>query len=163
MRRRTFGMPPESGAPSSNPTWSMFCSESDPILYEHADIGIHVRKNNPWFKAEDIRSAHTWMGGIVGPKATQLTVDKWARAIKEDLQQRGMAKEPLGIDVLAATGREALRGAGIRTVSCSGLMAGARLIQTEDEGNCIRMAAAIVDRAWWAGYENLRPGVRECE
>ena len=147
----------------SNLVYVLFFAESDPILYEHADIGIHVKKNNPWFKAEDIRSAHTWMGGIVGPKATQLTVNKWARAIKEDLQQRGMAKEPLGIDVLDQTGREALREAGIRTVSCSTLMADARLIKTEDEVNCIRMAAALVDRAWWAVYENLRPGVRECE
>jgi len=141
----------------------LFFAEGDPIIYEHADLPIHLRKNSPWLKPENIRTAYTWMGGIVGPEATQSTVGKWAKAIKEDLRQRGLAGEALGIDILDPTGREALREAGIKTADCNGLMSEARIIKTDDEINCLRMAAAIVDRAWWTVYENLRPGVRECE
>jgi hypothetical protein len=45
----------------------LFFAESDPIVYEHADIGIHVQKNNPWFREENIRSAHAWMGELWAP------------------------------------------------------------------------------------------------
>ena len=131
MRRRTFVMPPESGAPSLNPTWSTFCSLPNPTPSSTSTptSASMCRKITPGFGRRDIRSAHAWMGGIVGPRATKMTVDKWVRAIKEDLKRRGMANEPLGIDVLDATGREALREAGIRTVNCSGLMADARAHQ----------------------------------
>jgi Xaa-Pro aminopeptidase len=141
----------------------LFFAEEDPIVYEHADIGIHLKKNSPWLNPDNIRAAYTWVGGIVGPNATKITGDKWAKAIQEDLKQKGLDKEPLGIDALDAVGREALREAGIKTVDCSALMAAARIIKTEDEINCLRMAAAIVDRAWWAMYEKLHPGIRECE
>ena len=89
MRRRTFVTQPGNGAPflESNLVYVLFFAESDPILYEHADIGIHVQKNNPWFREENIRSAHAWMGGIVGPRATKIT-GEWVRAIKEDLKGR---------------------------------------------------------------------------
>jgi len=141
----------------------LFFAEQDPIIYEHADVGIHLKKNSPWFKPENIRSAHSWLGGIVGPKATTITAEKWAKEIKEDLQRRGHAKDVLGFDSLDGTGREALQAVGIKTVDCSAMMAEARMVKTEDEVNCLRLAAAIVDRAWWAVYENLRPGIRENE
>lgn len=148
---------------TANLRYALFFAESDPIFYEHADIGLHVRKHCPWLKPENIRSAYTWMNGLPGPKATKISAEKWAKAIKEDLKQKGLEGEPLGIDVLDRTGREALREVGIETAECADLMLEARMIKTEDEVNCLRMAAAIVDRAWWTVYETLRPGIRECE
>ena len=141
----------------------LFFAEGDPIVYEQADIGIHLRKNSPWLKPENVGAAHSWLGGIVGQKATRITAEKFAKQIKEGLEQRGLAKEPVGVDILDAVGREALREAGIRVVDGGALMTEARMIKNEDEINCLRVAAAIVDRAWWAVYENLRPGVRENE
>ena len=146
-----------------NLDYVLFFAESDPIIYEHADIGIHLRKNSPWLNPDNIRSAYTWVGGIVGAKATRMSAEKWAKAIKEDLKQHGLGSEPLAIDVLDLVGREALQAAGVKTADAGALMAEARLTKTEDEINCLKIAAAIVDRAWWAIYENLRPGIRECE
>jgi len=118
--------------------YSLFFAEADPIVHEHADKGIDLKKNSPWLRPDNIRSAYTWMGGLlVGPQATRIIVKKWVGALKDDLKRHGRAKGPLGIDVLDPIGKEALREAGVNTVDCKALMMEARRVKNEDEINCL--------------------------
>ena len=60
-----------------------------------------------------------------------------------------------GLDGFAV---EALNEVGIKTTGIAHLMLEARAVKTKDEINCLKMAAAIVDAAWYDVFEALRPG-----
>ena len=143
--------------------YALVFAEHDSIVYEHADIGIQQRIHCPWIKPENMRVANTWLAGMAGPNATKTQVGKWVAAIKRDLEERGLLKEKLGTDTMDRIGYEALKNAGLNVVDGRPVMVEARLVKTEDEINCMKMAAAIVDRAWAKFYEAIKPGVKECE
>jgi Xaa-Pro aminopeptidase len=143
--------------------FALVFAEHDPIIYEHADIGIQQLQHCSWIKPENMRVANTWLSGLVGPNATKTQVKKWIACIKQDLEERGLLKEKLGADSLDRIGAEALKDAGIHVVDGKTPMVEARMIKTEDEINCLKMADAILDRAWYKMYEAMKPGVKECE
>ncbi len=143
--------------------FALVFAEHDPIVYEHADIGIQQETACPWIKPENMRCAHSWLGGLAGPNASRAAAKKWAQDIKRDLEERGLLREKLGADGLDPYGAQALRDAGITVVEGAEVMAEARMIKTDDEINCLKMAAAITDRAWYKVYEAMKPGVMECE
>ena len=56
---------------------------------------------------------------------------------------------------------EALNEVGLGTTNVWPLMLEAKAVKTKDEINCFKMAAAIVDAAWYTVYETLKPGVTD--
>jgi len=132
-------------------------AEHDPILYEMPPgslFGIC-----PWIKPENLRLAVLWADESCGPEATRERARKFAKLVKQDLKEKGLEKEKLGIDKLDEPGHQALKEAGIETVDVMPAMLEARAIKTEDEINCLQMAVAIAESGWYAIYENLKPGV----
>ena len=139
---------------------TLFFSENpDPVVYYIPPTHLQLRFHCPWIKPENMRAGYrTWSGGA-GPKATEFKAKEFAKSIKRDLAERHLDKEKIGIDQCSAEIRVALEGEGLRLVSASRALMDARKIKTEDEINCMKMAGAIVDRAWWEIYSALRPGI----
>jgi Xaa-Pro aminopeptidase len=89
--------------------------------------------------------------------------DRVAAKIKRELEKFGLAKEPLGIDVVELPILFALQRAGITVLDGQQVFMEARRIKTGDEISLLTQAASMVDAAYDDLYEFLRPGVRENE
>jgi Xaa-Pro aminopeptidase len=132
----------------------------DTIAYQIAPTYLQLRYHAAdWIKPENMRAGYRVWAGAAGAEATKGKAQKFAKDIKRDLQAQKLDKEALGYDVLSAPVRAALEAEGIKLVEAGRALINARRIKTDDEVDCMRMAGAIVDRAWWEFYANLRPGI----
>jgi len=61
------------------------------------------------------------------------------------------------------TSLSALGELNIQTFNVHPLLLEARAVKTVDEINCLKMIAAITDRAWCKLYEAIKPGMRDIE
>ncbi len=129
----------------------------DPVLFDMGSAAIKVRKVAPWM-GERIRPAvSSWRGGITGTGAEK----KCAQGIKQVLQENGVAKEPVGLDLGYPNLVKALENEGIEVVDGNPTMWDARIIKTPDEIECHRMIAMMVDAVFDKIRHAIRPGVRE--
>lgn len=138
-------------------------ADSDKLIflapYEYV---VHARERSPWIKPENIRTLPGWLGDA--GRASEEYVGKMAAdVILQALKENKVDKEKVGLDGLPPTIRGPLESAGIKFAPMKDIMIEARKIKTEDEINCLKMAGVIVERAWWKVYENLKPGISECE
>jgi Xaa-Pro aminopeptidase len=132
-------------------------AEHDPIVYELPPGNLFGAC--PWVKPENLKLAILWADEACGPDATLERARKFAQSIKQDLKEKGLEKEKLGVDKLDEPGQQALREAGIETVDVMPAMLEARAVKTDDEVYCMMMAVAIAEVGWYALYEALKPGV----
>jgi len=137
--------------------YSVAFAEHDPIIYELPPGSLFG--TCPWIKPENLRLAILWADEACGRDATWERAKKFARLIKQDLKEKGLEKEKLGIDKLDEPGQQALREAGIETVDVMPTMLEARAVKTDDEIYCLMMAVAISEVGWYALYEALKPGI----
>jgi len=86
-----------------------------------------------------------------------------ARKIRIELEERGLLKEPLGVDVIEPPILFALQREGITVVDGQQLMSDAREIKTQDEISLLTQAAGMVDAAYYELYRAMKPGMRESE
>src|SRR5439155_17263231 len=84
-----------------------------------------------------------------------------AGLILQELRERGLEREPLGVDVPDMTTLLALHRAGIHTDDSQPVMLDARKIKSEDELALLDHAAGIVDAVYDEIYRTLRPGITE--
>ncbi len=89
--------------------------------------------------------------------------EEWANEVKGILQKHGVADMPCGVDMCNTRMVHAAQKAGIKLVDGNHVMAAARVIKTEDEIECLRMAGAITESAHWEVCKALRPGITEWE
>ena len=137
--------------------YSVAFAEHDPIIYELPPGNLFGAC--PWIKPENLKLAVLWADEACGRDATLERARKFAQSIKQDLKDKGLEKEKLGIDKLDEPGQQALKEAGIETVDVMPAMLEARAVKTEDEICCLMMAVAISEVGWYALYEALKPGV----
>ncbi len=133
-------------------------AEHDPIYF--ATWGNPLG-DCPWIKPEQRRLSHQWAQQAPGPDAVRETTKTFADGIKDELKQKGLEGEKLGIDDIDEAGRQALVDAGIELVNAMPVMLEARAVKTQDEINCLHMLSVIVDATHYAMYEALKPGLRE--
>jgi Xaa-Pro aminopeptidase len=110
----------------------------------------------------DVRGAVTWDYFPCGTHVEE-AAGRWAAGLVAALEERGLARERLGIDRLDFSGFEALRTRGIRLADARVPVEKARAIKTEDELTLIRQACAVADVGIAAVREAIRPGVTENE
>jgi len=139
--------------------YSLAFAEHDPILYEMPPGKLFG--GCPWIKPENLRLGVQWANASCGKDATWKMAKKFAGNVKQDLKEKGLDKEKLGVDKLDEPARLALKDAGIETVDAMPVMLDARAVKTADEINCLKMAVSIVEAGWYALYEALKPGVRD--
>jgi Xaa-Pro aminopeptidase len=132
---------------------------ADPILWDFGSAARHHQLYAPWLPETSWRAGVTAMRGAMPPETgvPELMVSH----IVDELRERDLLGEPLGIDMSDIVTLEALHRAGIHTTDGTRVMLAARKIKTEDEQALLAHAAAIVDGVYELIYEMLRPGVRE--
>jgi Xaa-Pro aminopeptidase len=133
----------------------------DPILWDFGSAARHHQLYCPWLPESSWRA---WVSPMRGAMGNETGIPQaLAALIHGELSERGLAGEPLGIDVPDTTTLLALQAEGIRVADSQPVMLSARKIKTEDELALLDHAAGIVDAVYEVIYRMLRPGVTENE
>lgn len=151
--------------PSSGLRYSLVpVTAENAILYEQGEIGYHTRQMAPWLdKVKVAITGAGWSSIIMGRSAHEAQRDKLVTQIVDDLNDYGVAKEALAIDVWDPGLIEGFQSKGIRVIPATELMFEARKIKNKDEVECLRIASAIGDAQMQTLKEMLKPGVKENE
>ena len=105
--------------------------EGDPVLWDFGSAAKHHRLYAPWLPESSWQAGVTSMRGAM-PRETGVP-DALAARIHRELAERGLAGEPLGIDLTDMETLYSLHRQGIETADAQPVMMRARAIKTEDE------------------------------
>ena len=137
-------------------SYTLFFAEHDPIIFAHAGSYHQMPDQAPWIK--EWRIARAWLQGICGPEAAKEEAKLFAREICQELKNRGLAKEKLGIVGFDHLAREALKEQGIVLVEGWQLLLEATKTKSQDEVNCLKLAASFCTSGWQRALEVMKPG-----
>lgn len=146
--------------------YAVLAEEGRPIAFEESDTAYHMEQILPDYTA--VRKAVPLPPGGVytssAPGAQQHLEETFATQIYDLLEERGLHKEPVGIDQHNPSLIAALEAEGL-TVTTAGAEAllMARRIKTPEEREHVRKLAAIIDGAFAKMAETIGPGVTERE
>jgi Xaa-Pro aminopeptidase len=144
-----------------NIRFALVFRDEDPILWDFGSAARHHQLYCPWLPESSWRA---WVSPMRGAMPDETGVpDALATMVFEELRERGLQSEPLGMDVPDVTTLLALQRAGLEIADSQPIMLEARKIKTEDELALLDHAAAIVDAVYEEIYRLLRPGVKESE
>lgn len=129
----------------------------EPILWDFGSAARHHQLYCPWL-GDRSRAGISTLRGAYPEQA-----DDVARKIRVELEARGLHREPVGVDVIELPVLFALQRQGLTVVDGQGLMQDVRKIKTQDEITLLATACMMVDAAYEALYEAMRPGMRENE
>jgi len=142
-----------------NIRFALLARGEDPILWDFGSAARHHKLYCPWLPEENWRA---WVPPMRGAMPDETGIpDDLAALILEELRERGLEGEPLGLDVPDMTTFLALARAGIHTADAQPVMLEARKLKSEDELALLDHAAAIVDAVYDEIYRTLRPGITE--
>jgi Xaa-Pro dipeptidase len=140
---------------------ALLTRQGDPVLWDFGSAARHHKLFAPWFPETSWQAGVTSMRGAM-PRETGVP-DALAARIHRELDARGLAGEPLGIDLTDMETLYSLQRQGIETADAQPVMMRARAIKTPEEIALLEHAAGIVDAVYEQIYRTLRPGVREHE
>jgi Xaa-Pro aminopeptidase len=135
--------------------------EGDPVLWDFGSAAKHHQLYAPWLPESSWQAGVTSIRGAM-PRETGVP-DALAARIHRELADRGLAGEPLGIDLTDMETLYSLHRQGIETADAQPVMMRARAIKTAEEIALLEHAAGIVAGVYEEIYRLLRPGVREHE
>ena len=141
--------------------WSLLTGNGEPWVWDFGSAARHHKLYAPWIPEKQSLAGMVGMRGAVPPTAGLF--QKAAREIKAILAREGVARMPLGIDVVEPPFLFALQKEGIEVRDCQQVMLEARVIKSADELVLLNMAAAMGDGVYQDIFEALKPGVRENE
>jgi Xaa-Pro aminopeptidase len=133
------------------------CVEGDPVIFEYG--GAEFRQRAFW---PDVRPSMFWQARVTDADSPGKAA-AWARQIQGVLEERGLARERIGIDVLDYNGFAALQGLGLRLADADRAMSAARIIKLPDEVELLCRACSIVETALAEMEQAIRPGISENE
>lgn len=137
--------------------FTLLPQDDEPILWDFGSAARHHQLYCPWL-GERSRAGISTLRGAYIEQAEDV-----ARKIRIELESRGLLGEPLGVDVIELPVLFALQRQGVKVVDGQRLMQEVRKIKTQDEITCLTTACMMVDAAYEALYEAMRPGMRENE
>ncbi len=132
----------------------------EPILWDFGSAAKHHQLNCPWL-GERSRAGIPLLRGAMTPEMGR--AEDVARKIRVELEQRGLVKEPVGVDVVEPPILFALQNEGLRIVDGQQLLSDARELKSADEISLLAHAAMMVDAAYHELYTAMKPGMRESE
>ncbi len=133
------------------------------IVYEEAECWAAEHEHVTWLKPENHRYIPPMWQRSVGPERLKDHAESVAKKIYQNLKERGLEKEKLGVDGFPPNLREALAALKITTVDAFHMMMDCRSVKTEEEVECMKMSGVIVDVCYAEMIEKLRPGRSEEE
>jgi Xaa-Pro aminopeptidase len=147
--------------------YTLLTEDGDIVHWDTADHASNQKFNCPWL--DDIRYAAPGLGNVPRASGRNSARDwlkgKMADLVVEAMDEYGVKKEPMGIDV----GNQPLiekfeeRDVDVRTGECAQAMEDARKVKTRDEIECLRQVAAICEAGFQRIKETAKPGMRESE
>jgi Xaa-Pro aminopeptidase len=140
----------------------VLCEGKEPIVYEQGDIGFHLEVHNPWIPKENIRHSFAWIKGAAGPAST-MQVEKFTKALLEDLEDAGVRDQPLGVDFVDINMIRAFERANLTWTDGMTPMMEARAVKSPDEQKAVRMVGSICDSLHYEFTQFLKPGLTENE
>ncbi len=139
----------------------VFTATGDPIFYAWGSRWRRMRDElTPWLKG-NVRP-----GFRLGFHLNHdIYPQDFINDLKEVMKDNGVENEPLAIDIPVITldFKQIFEKAGIKVVDGGNLMRKARMIKTQDEIACQRMASTIDDEVYAAYMDGIKPGVKEYE
>ncbi len=144
-----------------NIRFALVFREEAPILWDFGSAARHHQLYCPWLPESSWRAWVPPMRGAM-PDPTGVP-DALADMIWEELHERGLDTEPVGMDVPDMTTLLALQRKGLEIADSQPVMLDARKLKSADELALLDNAAALVDAAYEEIYRLLRPGIRENE
>ncbi len=148
----------------ANDKLGRFCllqQDTDPINWDFGIAAKHHDLYCSWLGPGNSRAGISTLRGAMPPGAQR--AEDVARKIRIELEERGLSKEPLGVDVIELPVLFALQKEGITVVDGQQLMQDARVIKTEDEITLLTQACSMVDAAYDELYRFMKPGIKENE
>ncbi len=139
--------------------WTLLVRGRDPILWDFGSAAVHHRLYSPWLKPENCRAGLVGLRGTVDPAFGLMK--HHAEEMASILREAGVAKMPVGIDIVEPPMMFELQKAGLTIKDGQQVMLEAREIKSADEIALLNRAAAMVDGAYHLINEQLKPGVRE--
>jgi Xaa-Pro dipeptidase len=139
--------------------WALVPVDSDPILWDYEGTIPIVRTRWP---EGDIRPGDDWHFFLQGTNDSQAT-RRFAAEIFDILKERGIEKEPIGIDRCDGIAFLALQETGIRFADAHRSLEIARSVKTPEEVKGMRYAARVIDTAIEEMRRAIKPGVTENE
>jgi len=141
--------------------WVLLPRGGDPILWDFGSAAVHHRLYSPWLRPENCRAGVIGMRGTVEPAFGLMK--HHAEEMASILKSAGLAKMPIGVDIIEPPMMFELEKAGLKIKDGQQVMLEAREVKSADEIALLNRAAAMVDGAYDLINEKLRPGVRENE
>ena len=131
----------------------------DPILWDFGSAAMHHKLYSPWLKPENCKAGLVGLRGTVDPAFGLMK--RHAEEMASILKDAGVAKMPIGVDIIEPPMMFELEKAGLKIKDGQQVMLSAREVKSSDEIALLNRAAAMVDGAYDLINEKLRPGVRE--
>src|SRR5258706_12480599 len=122
--------------------FTLLPQNDEPILWDFGSAARHHQLHCPWL-GERSRAGISLLRGAMSPEMGR--AEDVARKIKIELEQRGLHKEPVGVDVIELPVLFALQKEGLTVVDGQQIMSNARLIKTQDEISLLNHSAMMVD------------------
>jgi Xaa-Pro aminopeptidase len=139
--------------------WTLLTRGGDPILWDFGSAAVHHRLYSPWLKPENCRAGLVGLRGTVDPAFGLMK--HHAEEIASILKSAGVAKMPVGVDIIEPPMMFELEKAGLKVKDGQQVMLEAREVKSADEIALLNRAAAMVDGAYHLINEELKPGIRE--
>jgi Xaa-Pro aminopeptidase len=140
--------------------FSLLPRGAEPIVWDFGSAARHHELYCPWLEGRTPAGIST-MRGAMSPESGR--AEDVADKVFRELDARGLAAEPVGVDVVEPAVLFALQARGLQIVDGQQLMQSARVIKTADEIALLDTACMMVDAAYEELYRGMRPGVRENE
>jgi Xaa-Pro dipeptidase len=139
--------------------WTLLVRGQEPILWDFGSAAVHHKLYSPWLKPENCKAGLVGLRGTVDPAFGLMK--RHAEEMASILKAAGVAKMPVGVDIIEPPMMFELEKAGLKTKDGQQVMLSAREVKSADEIALLNRAAAMVDGAYDVVNEMLRPGIRE--
>ena len=141
--------------------YCLLAGDAEPHVWDFGSAAAHHRIYSTWLPAEHSHSGMIGLRGAVPPDSGLM--ENAAKEIKALLTELGMAKMPIGIDIIEPAMLFELQKQGLDVRDGQQVMLDAREIKNCDEIALLNIAASMVDGTYHMMYEEMKPGVRENE
>ncbi|HEX4973743.1 MAG TPA: Xaa-Pro peptidase family protein [Steroidobacteraceae bacterium] len=141
--------------------FAVLAGDGEPHLWDFGSAAAHHRIYAPWLQPICCHAGMVGLRGTVPPDAG--LVKRAALEIKAVLEENGVSKMPLGVDVVEPPMLFELQKLGIEVRDGQQTLLDAREIKSRDEIMLLNTAASMVDGVYQMIYEQLKPGVRESD
>src|ERR1700740_2908013 len=133
--------------------FTLLPQNGEPVLWDFGSAAKHHQLHCPWL-GERSRAGIPLLRGAMSPEMGR--AEDVAKKIRIELEQRGLHKEPLGIDIIELPVLFALQREGIEVVDGQQLMSEARVIKTQDKIALLNTSAMMVDAAYDELYRPMK-------